>query len=59
VKRGHRAEAFPQSGFQGDRWSSVVYDGDSGDWCNAYGCLHDLVGSEAENAVSSVACGVR
>jgi hypothetical protein len=34
----------------------VTYDGDSGDACNSYGCLHDLVGTIGERSASSINC---
>lgn len=63
VTRGRRAEVFPRPNYQTNafagnapRWTSVVYDGVSGDWCNSSGCLHDLVGSVAENSAGSITC---
>lgn len=57
VKRGHTARAYPNLGFQGSPyWSSRVYDGYNGDWCNGHGCLHDLVGTVAERTASSIVC---
>jgi V8-like Glu-specific endopeptidase len=64
VARGRVAEVFSRPNYRNNsspdgttlRWKSFVLDGVTGDWCNGVGCLHDLEGSFAENAASSIRC---
>ncbi|MGH9159499.1 MAG: trypsin-like serine protease [Vicinamibacteraceae bacterium] len=57
VKKGHTAEVFPDPSYGGTNyWRSVIFNGERGNWCNASGCLHDLVGTVAEKTASSITC---
>jgi hypothetical protein len=65
VKRGRHAQIFPFENYQGGTpdpsgsapyWSSATYDGDTGDACNSFGCLHDLIGTVGERTASSIKC---
>jgi V8-like Glu-specific endopeptidase len=57
VKKGRTAEIFPNPSFAASPyWTSVKYTGSSGGQCNAYGCLHDLVGTAVERQASSMRC---
>lgn len=59
VETGHTAELFPGANYsdnEPDHQESVTFDGDQGTWCNVYGCLHDLEGTQLENAASSMTC---
>lgn len=59
VRKGHTAKLYPAPNYQnnpGAHQTVQTYSGSSGDWCNSYGCLHDLVGTQAENSTSSVKC---
>lgn len=59
VRSGHTATIFPKTNYGGvvsNHWTSLSYSGNSGDWCNSYGCMHDLVGTIGENVASSLQC---
>lgn len=59
VKRGYTAMLYPSAGYKDNgtgHQRAVKLGGYVGNWCNSYGCLHDLVGTEAENATSSLRC---
>jgi len=65
VKRGRTAQIFPFENCQGGApdpsgaapyLSSQTYDGVTGDWCNSFGCMHDLTGTAGERTASSIQC---
>lgn len=58
VKHGHSAVVYPAEGYQATTyWGSSTLSGSgSGDLCNAFGCLHDLVETLNESTISSIQC---
>ncbi len=59
VKQGHQARLYARADYSGPLTTLTGFEGD---WCNAYGCLHDLEGrltDETEHVVANTTTSVR